>query len=169
MGSSNKSKQPIMSPDQERFTAFEGVLQWAYPVLLQSDRLSALRPEEKPIADLTARHKYLFAVHTECHFCTIATNKLMEYREWAQSFGLFSSIDFSWIDQFFARDIADLRNMREHVVEYFQGSGRAANRWIYETPEYRTDASSLVGSMIGGGAVGRKKPDAMGVVLTARG
>jgi hypothetical protein len=47
-------------------------------------------------------------------------------------------------------DIRDLRNMREHVVDYFRGEGRAADRWMKETPEYKADASSMVGNMIGG-------------------
>jgi hypothetical protein len=40
--------------------------------------------------------------------------------------------------------------MREHIVEYFRGGGHSSERWVVETPEYKADASSVVGTMIGG-------------------
>jgi hypothetical protein len=40
--------------------------------------------------------------------------------------------------------------MREHVVDYFIGLGNTPDRWNVETPEYKADASSVVGTMIGG-------------------
>lgn len=40
--------------------------------------------------------------------------------------------------------------MREHVVDYFQGHGLAAQRWFAETPDFKADASSVIGTMIGG-------------------
>jgi len=66
------------------------------------------------------------------------------------TFGLCSNVTFSEIDNFSSNDIRDLRNMREHVVEYFQGVGRNKDRWMVETPEYRADASGMVGTKIGG-------------------
>ena len=42
MASRNKPKQPIMTPEHERFMAFEGVLQWAQAVLRQAERLLPL-------------------------------------------------------------------------------------------------------------------------------
>jgi hypothetical protein len=75
---------------------------------------------------------------------------MIEYRDWAASFGLFAMVDFSEIDKFSKGDIRDLRNMREHIVEYFRGEGRAPDRWTVETPEYKADASSVNGTMLGG-------------------
>ena len=49
-----------------------------------------------------------------------------------------------------AQGIRDLRNMREHIVDYFWGAGNARDRWMVETPEYKADASSVVGTIIGG-------------------
>jgi hypothetical protein len=54
------------------------------------------------------------------------------------------------VDQFSAQDIRDLRNMREHVRDYFAGAGNAQDRWTVVTPEYQADAGSVVGTMIGG-------------------
>ena len=48
------------------------------------------------------------------------------------------------------RDIKDLRNMREHVVDYFKGDGLVKKRWTIETPEYKADASAFIGALIGG-------------------
>jgi hypothetical protein len=53
-------------------------------------------------------------------------------------------------DDFSRRDIRDLRNMREHVVDYFEGYGRDSDRWQFETPEFKADASASVGTLIGG-------------------
>jgi hypothetical protein len=44
-----------------------------------------------------------------------------EFRGRARELGLFASVDFSEIDAFPGRDHKDVRNMREHVVEYLKG------------------------------------------------
>ncbi len=84
------------------------------------------------------------AFHYECHFFVVAAYKLLEFRDWALTFGLCASVNFAEIDRFSAEDIRDLRNMREHVVKYFQGAGNAPDRWN------KADASSVNGTMIGG-------------------
>jgi hypothetical protein len=86
----------------------------------------------------------------ECNYFAIAANKLLEFKEWTLSFGLCTGVDFSEIDAFSPRDIKDLRNMREHVVDYFKGDGLVKKRWTIETPEYKADASAFVGTFIGG-------------------
>jgi hypothetical protein len=89
-------------------------------------------------------------LHTECHFFCIAAYKLVQHRKWASRVGLCATIKFDEIDQFSAKDIRDLRDMREHVIEYFEGLGREKKRWVVETTDFKADASSLVGTMIGG-------------------
>jgi hypothetical protein len=76
--------------------------------------------------------------------------QVIEYRKWSSTFGPSATVDFSEIDAFSEQDIRDLRNMREHVVDYFQGHGLAAQRWFAETPDFKADASSVIGTMIGG-------------------
>jgi hypothetical protein len=90
------------------------------------------------------------AFHSECHFFAVAAFKQIEYRKWVLTFGLCTAVDFSEIDGFSEQDIRDLRNMREHVVEYFQGGGHTSDRWSVETPGFKADASSVVETMIGG-------------------
>jgi hypothetical protein len=156
-----KTKTPIMLPDQERFMAFEGLLQWTQAVVTQSARVSradarqssscALSPStpQRRLEATKQRHQAILAFHTECHFFAIAAYKLLEYRDWVRTFGLCASVDFGEIDQFSEQNIRDLRNMREHVVDYFRGIGREPDRWLVETPEYRGDASGRTGTMIG--------------------
>ncbi len=140
---------PIMSPDEERFMAFEGLVQWTHAVVVQAARLSAAQGH-LACPDPTARRLARYGFHTECNLFAIAANKLLEFKELALSFGLCATVDFTEIDSFSRRDIKDLRNMREHVLDYFRGCGHSANRWIVETPEYRADATSFVGTFIGG-------------------
>jgi hypothetical protein len=148
-----KTRKPIMSPDDERFMAFEGLVQWTRCVITQAKRISLATnrlQSDMVVRDSAMRREAISALHSEHHFFSIAANKLIEYREWAVSFGLCADVDFAEINQFSAQDIKDLRNMREHVVDYFKGAGHTPARWVIETPEYKSDASSSVGSMIGG-------------------
>lgn len=140
-----------MSADQERFMAFEGLIQWTQAVITQSRRVSGARDQQREaIQNSVTRRQAVLAFHAECHFFVIAAYKLLEYRKWASTFGLCAAVDFGEIDGFSEQDVRDLRNMREHVVEYFQGGGRASDRWSVETPEFKADASSVVETMIGG-------------------
>lgn len=146
------ARRPIMSADQERFLAFEGLVQWTQAAITQSSRVSRARDQQREGAtqNSAARRQTVLAFHTECHFFVIAAYKLLEYRKWVSTFGLCAAVDFSEIDGFPEQDIKDLRNMREHVVDYFQGDGNAPERWSVETPEFKADASSVVETMIGG-------------------
>ena len=42
-----KTKQPIMTLEEERFMAFEGLLQWTQAVVTQSVRVTAARGSTK--------------------------------------------------------------------------------------------------------------------------
>jgi hypothetical protein len=144
---------PIMTKDQERFMAFEGLIQWTQAAVTQSEKVSAARDRQlsdEVMRDPAKRRQAIHAFHSECHFFAIAAHKLLEYRDWARTFGLCPTVDFSEIDQFSTKDIRDLRNMREHVVDYVKGEGNTPTRWIFETPDYKADASSVIGTMIGG-------------------
>jgi hypothetical protein len=155
-------KRAIMTREQERFMSFEGLLQWTQAVVRQSERLAALDvqsrarwerwPEHSSVearkALAAAMHEETLARHTECHFSAIAASKLIEHRRWIASFGLCANVDFGEIDEFSVQDIKDVRDMREHVLDYFQGGGKFPERW--RTPDGTADASSLNGTLIGG-------------------
>ena len=132
-----------------RFMAFEGLVQWTQAVVAQSARVSAARERQSSLGMTSAppqRRQATHAFHSECHFFAIAAHKLLEYREWVLTFGLCSSVDFSEIAQFSAQDIRDLRNMREHVLDYFRGARKCARQVDRGDTEYRADASSVVGT-----------------------
>jgi hypothetical protein len=138
---------PIMSDADQRFMAFEGLVQWTAATIEQGKRIADAA--SKMVGQENAR---LLAaqVRSEHHYFSIAANKVLEHRDWVLQMGLCSKVDFTMLDQFSSRDIRDLRNMREHVVDYFKGLGKDKPRWVIETPEFKADASSLVGTLIGG-------------------
>jgi hypothetical protein len=144
-----EQKAPIMSVEEERFMAFEGLVQWAFAVVAQAKRLAAATSTMVGSAQSDFRLASAQA-RSEHHYFTIAAHKVLEHREWAARLGICSGIDFSMLDEFSRTDIRDLRNMREHVVEYFEGLGHAKSRWAIETPEFKADASSVNGTLIGG-------------------
>ena len=153
MAKATKTPKPIMTPGEERFMAFEGLVQWTQAVVAQSVRVSAARERQSELGTTstpTQRRQAVHAFHSECHFFVVAAYKLLEFRDWVLSLGLFLTADFTEIDSFSGKDIRDLRNMREHVVDYFQGIGKAPGRWMVVTPEYKADASSVIGTLIGG-------------------
>jgi len=128
--------------------AFEGLLQWTDAVVTLSTRVSASRDRlsvDLRSSNLVARHQAILNFHSECHFFAIAANKLIQYQKWVLTFGLCATVDFSEIDRF-SKDIRALRNMREHIIDYFQGSGRDPAQWVVAG----ADASSVSGTMIGG-------------------
>ena len=147
--------QPIMTQDQERYMAFMGLIQWTQAVVRQSERLREVtgRLYSLGIVDPFLRQEVSLAHHVECHFFSISANKVIEYRHWVTNLGLCRDVDFSEIDQFSKDDIKDLRDMREHIIEYFQGEGHKRKRWFIEPPERPggiIDASSVIDTIIGG-------------------
>lgn len=135
---------PIMSADEERFMAFSGLIQWAQCVVTQAERVNQSTEQLRRFNGRLEFHTNpILALNCEHHYFVIAAYKLIEHREWIKKFELCKKVDFSEIDFFSAKDIKDLRNMREHVVEYFQGDGRDKTRWVVETPEYSADPEFL--------------------------
>jgi hypothetical protein len=149
----NEQKQtPIMSDDEERFMALEGLVQWTATVITQAQRIAATIEmlRSSTTRDANLRRRYVHSLHSECHFFAIAAHKVLEHRDWVLRFGLCANVNFDEFNQFTVSDVRDLRNMREHQVEYFQGKGRDRERWRVDTPEFSADASSMNGTMIGG-------------------
>lgn len=129
--------------------AFEGLVQWTAATIEQGKRVAEVT--SRMVAGSPQGPRLLAAqLRSEHHYFSISANKLLEHRDWTLQLGLCSNVDFTMLDQFSVRDIRDLRNMREHVVDYFTGLGRDKRRWEIETPEFKADASSSVGTLIGG-------------------
>jgi hypothetical protein len=144
---------PIMSLAAERFMAFEGLLEWTSAVIIQAERIADAHKQHRDALkghDQNLLHLANLQVHTECHFFATAAYNLVEHRKWVVGHGLCKNVDFSALDQFSEKDIRDLRDMRVHQIDYFKGRGRVRERWTKKTPNYKADASSLVGTLIGG-------------------
>ena len=158
---SKMEQKPVMSPDERRFMAFEGLFQWTHAVVSQTARVSgaqqtlvaALRQPSlggSTAQSALARRLVSHDFQTECHYFAISAFKLIEFRDWAISEGSCPSVDFSCLAAFSLQDIRDLRDMREHVVDYFRGQGHRLARWNKTTADFKADASSVDGSNIGG-------------------
>ncbi|MGA2795069.1 MAG: hypothetical protein ABSE69_16375 [Roseiarcus sp.] len=133
------AKKPIMTADEERFMAFEGLVQWVQASITQAARVSAAynhQTSNEVMWKPAATRQAVLAFHSERHFLAIAAHKILEYRDWVLSFGLCASVDFGELNQFPAQDRRDLRNMREHVVGYFKGDGNSpvSNRFQQRPP-----------------------------------
>jgi hypothetical protein len=140
-----------MSPDGERFMAFLGLIQWTECVSDQSKSLYAAtaRRDSHPKGPKEMQSALLH-FQSQAHLFAIAANKLIEHMNWCRTLGLFGEVDFAEIDAFPAADIKDLRDMREHVVDYFTGLGRVPTRWFVTTALGTADASSVTGTLLGG-------------------
>lgn len=73
-----RNKKPIMTPEQEQFMAFQGLLQWTQALITQLQRVSEAK--ERQSADirsgnLTARQQAILNFHSQCHFFVIAAHK----------------------------------------------------------------------------------------------
>ena len=77
MAKRRREKRPIMSPDEERLMAFEGLLQWTQAVVRQSERIapsyargqtpwkeSDFSSVEKRMATIAAMHEATLERHT---------------------------------------------------------------------------------------------------------
>lgn len=149
MAKRNDTKTPIMTPDDERYMAFEGLVQWTACAIEQGQRI-ARAIERQSSASATDGRIASAMVRCEHHYFAIAANKVCEHREWVTRLGLCQGVDFATLDGFSRSDIKDLRDMREHVIEYFEGGGRFKDRWVSRGAEYSADAGSSVGTLIGG-------------------
>lgn len=142
----------VMAMEEQQFMAFTGLIQWLQGVIVQRqrlDELSNLLVDPEIMKDNQRCRFVMNLFHCDCNYFAIAAKKCLEYKQWSLSLDLFQGIDFSEIDAFSSTDIRDLRNMREHIVEYLTGSGHCNDKWIKETPGFSADASSVINTSIG--------------------
>ena len=136
---------PGPAADEQKFLAYCGVLQWAQGVIEQA-RLVTDADRRQNANDFGL--PFVLSFHAACDHYVSAAEKFLAYREWAVELGLFANVNFSCLDRFPRQAVRDLRNMREHAVEYYRGETRA-QRWFVETPEFRADALARHENMIG--------------------
>jgi hypothetical protein len=113
-----------MTPEEEeQFMAFTGLIQWTQSVIREGKRLRDLTSQQPtfPLLSFIKRQELILSVHTECHFFAISAYKMIQHIKWVRDCDLCKKVDFGEIDQFSSRDIQDLRDMREHIIDYFKG------------------------------------------------
>ena len=138
--------------ETERFMIFEGVIQWTQAVAVQADRVAAAQAAQfQPGRRQPENRLSGMNFRSECDYFAVAVDMLFKFKKRAAEKDLFASIDFSEIDGLTAQqDRVDIRNMRMHVTDYLRGRGNDQDRWFVETPDFKADASSTVGALIGG-------------------
>ena len=130
--------------------ALEGLHAWADGILAQVGRIDTARNSMRTdIANYEARLAAQRAFYRGRHFFLIAAYKLIEYADWASDSGVVDKDNFSEIFSF-RNDIKQMRDLNEHVVEYFLGRGRKPSDWLHVDEQSITDASSTINSKIGG-------------------
>ena len=70
MAKATKTLTPIMTPDEEQFMAFEGLVQWTQAVVTQSARVSAARERQAALGMTSTpaqRRQAIHGFHAECH------------------------------------------------------------------------------------------------------
>jgi len=99
------TKEPIMTPEAERFMIFEGLVQWTEAVITQAKRISEVIAQSTShsltaaepstvIARAATLRQIIHATHRECHFFTVAAYKLIEHRKRVRELGLCQTVDF---------------------------------------------------------------------------
>ena len=137
--------------ETERYMIFEGVIQWTQAVALQSDRVAAAQAAQfQPGAQQGANRLLDMNFRSECDYFSVAVDMLFQFKKRAKVLDLFASVDFSEIDIVPWQDRVDVRNRRMHVTDYLTPGGEAGKGWFVETPDFKADPSSTVGTLIGG-------------------
>jgi hypothetical protein len=140
-----------MTSDEQKFMAFEGLLGWTAAVVTQAERVSAAR--DKFMAELSSaflsRRLAQQSFQTERQLFCNAANHLLQHRRWTKDLDFLDEALFHELDRF-ADDIDVMRDMNEHAIEYFKGPGKRPHDWIYRGDGVIADASSTVGTKIGG-------------------
>ena len=136
--------------ETERYMIFEGVIQWTQAIAIQSDRVAAAQAAQFRSSEPGAHRLPGMNFRSECDYFAVAIDMLFKFKRRADDLGLFASIDFSEIDIVPWRDRVDVRNKRMHVTEYFKPGGETGKGWFGGTPDFKADASSTIGTLIGG-------------------
>jgi hypothetical protein len=137
-----------MTLDSQKFMALFGIKMWANATIEQIKRMETARQSHTSL-DAEEREKSILAFNSERHLFLIAANKISEYIEWAINLGSVNKGTFPKLERLH-EEIKILRDMNEHVVEYFLGSGNKKNQWLHIDEGSIADASSTVGTKIGG-------------------
>jgi len=129
--------------EDQKFMAVEGLHAWASAILTQVERLELARSE------LAGGGRNRRAYLCERHFLVSAAKKLVDYMDWARDLGFLDDSVFREMLRL-RDDIVYLRNVNEHVIEYYRGIGKDPEHWVFADELIVVDASSTIRKKIGG-------------------
>ena len=120
-----------------------------------SDQMAALDDAKNQVFEAMrlrddSRDDWVMTLKSSCHYFAVAAFKLQEHLEWAIATDAFANSDLAVLLAFDKQDIKDVRDMREHGIEYLKGRGRFPERFFKQGEHGRSSAHSLTGNLIGG-------------------
>jgi hypothetical protein len=146
--------------DDQKFIAVEGLHAWAAAILIQVERLEMARGE------LSKGGRFRRAYLCEKHFLLTAAKKLIDYIDWAIELRFLDEIIFEemlWLRD----DIVDLKGMNENVIDYYRGTGKNPEQWVFADELIVVDASPTIGKRIGGRLNGNELAEAVSRLMGA--
>ena len=109
--------------------AKNGIIEWGEAVIRQAGEITAAFNQKMAGSQLG-----IIRLHIAEHFFAIAAHRLFQFVDFARERGFIGSEDFMEMEGF-RRDAKEIRDMREHVIEYWQGGGRLQDRFTYIDPD----------------------------------
>lgn len=134
-----------MNIEEQKFMALEGLHTWGNGVIEQAARLNDLQSRLASPNFVEVRRSF----QRERQFFLTASRQLLAHVHWAERLSFLDNKNFSEFKSF-GNDIKSLRDLNEHVIEYFEGAGQRRENWMSENDLGRADASSTVDQRIGG-------------------
>ncbi|WP_423414526.1 hypothetical protein RLW55_14190 [Hyphomicrobium sp. B1] len=129
-----------MNLEEQKYMALEGIHTWAHATVRHAAELSKFQRSFAAGNFIGVRRDF----ESERHIFLIVAHRLMSYINWATDLNFIDTQIFNEVKRF-ELDIKTMRDLNEHVIEYFRGGGRRPQLWSTEN----ADASSTMGTRIG--------------------
>lgn len=134
-----------MNIEERKFMALEGLHTWGEGVIEQAGRLNDLQSRLGSSNFIEVRRSF----QRERQFFLTASRQLLAHVHWAERLSFLDNEVFSEFKSF-ENNIKSLRDINEHVIEYFEGAGKRRENWMTENELGHADASATVNQRIGG-------------------
>jgi hypothetical protein len=119
----------VASDTELNALAKNGVIEWAVGVIKQADAIRHAFNER-----MLGNQEGHIMLRVSEHFFLIAANNLYRFVDLACSRGVVEARLFEPLESF-RKDVRELRDMREHVIEYWTGGGKYPQRFRYDDPD----------------------------------
>jgi hypothetical protein len=135
----------VMSDEDQRFMAFQGLRDWSVTALEQIRRMNvAIEKRQEAKSGLSP------TFNCEKHLFLISAWKVVEHVDWVRKLNFVDADALSDFGQM-REPLKTMRDKNEHVIKYFRNEGRFPDDWWHTASDGgRCDASATVGTLIGG-------------------